>query len=92
MILFSFGIWIRHGIFKKKTAFDLDQIDYFIIQVISSDLRKILLSIYNDIFAQSLFFHSWRASIVFISKADSKGLPHCFNVLSFQSPGEDDLS
>jgi len=47
--------------FKKKSALGLDQIYYSIIQAILTVIHAILLDIYNDIFAKSLFPPSWHA-------------------------------
>jgi len=60
---------------KKKSSPGLDRIDYNIIRSIPSDLLTILLSIYNDLYAQGLFPESWRSSLlIFVPKSDGKSV------------------
>jgi len=51
----------------------LNRFNYGVIRSLPPNLLVILLSIYNDLFAQGLFFESWRASfLTFDSKSDGK--------------------
>jgi len=60
---------------KRKSSPGLDIIDYAIIRALSPDLRIILLEIFNELYSQSYFPHSWRSSVLtLVPKSDGKGV------------------
>jgi len=60
---------------KRKSSPGLDRIDYAIIRALPPDLRIILLEIFNEIYSQGYFLHSWRSSVLtLVSKSDGKGV------------------
>jgi len=60
---------------NTRSSPGMDRIDYDIIRSMLCDLRKILLNIYNDLYAHGLFPDSWRSSLLtFIPKPDGRGV------------------
>jgi len=60
---------------KRKSSLGLDRIDYAIIRVLFPDLRTILLKIFNELYSQGCFPHSWRSSVLtLVPKSDGKSV------------------
>jgi len=50
----------------RKKSPGMDHFDYAVIRSTLSDLRIILLNIYNNLFAQGLFFYSWHTFLLIL--------------------------